>query len=129
MMPAKRTGLKTINVDEDIFNYFYEQYKREKENARLLGEPGPKSFVRFMTDKLRELKKLEEKRKPRFEHFNVYEDHVTIRDNEAKRLIDVYVRNQGIRKILWCEFCKSQECVHVGYAWSLPYIQKVLADS
>ncbi|MCS7117154.1 MAG: hypothetical protein NZ896_06810 [Nitrososphaerales archaeon] len=50
-------------MDYEIFNYFYEQFKREKENARLLGKRGPKSFVRFMTDKLRELKKLEEKRK------------------------------------------------------------------
>lgn len=61
---------------------------------------------------------------PRFEHFNFYEDHVTIWDRKEKRLVDVYFRNRRV----YCEFCKEFDCEHISFALSLPKVVKPLRD-
>lgn len=60
----------------------------------------------------------------RFEHFNTYEDHATIKDKKApERLIDIYPKEDGA---LWCEHCESTDCEHVKYALTIPEIVEPL---
>lgn len=64
-----------------------------------------------------------QKVEPRLEHINVFEDHITIRDNKLKREVDVYVKNENE---LWCSYDDSFDCIHVGYAWAIPKVIKAL---
>jgi len=68
---------------------------------------------------------------PRFFHFNVYEDHITIGDRKLghddehgrrqPRLIDIYFKPVGKLNeyVLWCEYCESDNCEHVKYALTI----------
>lgn len=56
------------------------------------------------------------------EHFNIYEDHITLRDHRIGRYVDIFARNGT----LWCEHCESSKCEHIEYALSDPEIAKVL---
>jgi len=68
---------------------------------------------------------------PRFFHFNVYEDHITIGDRKLgqddehgrrqPRLIDIYFKPVGKfnEYVLWCEYCESDNCEHVKYALTI----------
>lgn len=67
-----------------------------------------------------------QKIQPRLEHINVFEDHISIRDNELKKEINVYVKEIKDRKVLWCEYDQSENCIHVGYAWAIPKVVKAL---
>jgi len=58
---------------------------------------------------------------PRFEHFNVYEDHVTVFDREKRRLVDVYFRDGRA----YCEYDDAFDCDHIRFALSIP---KVVED-
>ena len=65
--------------------------------------------------------------KPRFIHFNVYEDHVSIIDNElpeAQKWVDVFFREDRP----FCERCEKFDCEHVEFALSLPKVEKTLRD-
>jgi len=46
----------------------------------------------------------------RFEHFNTYEDHVTIKDNKLNLYVDIYPKEKGE---LRCAYCKSANCEHI----------------
>lgn len=56
------------------------------------------------------------------EHFNIYEDHITIRDNRIGRYIDIYPKDNE----LWCEFCQAKNCEHIRFALTVPEVEKVL---
>jgi hypothetical protein len=59
---------------------------------------------------------------PRFKHFNVYQDHITIFDTTLGRLVDIHRRG----KKLICEIDKSDECEHVRFCHTLPEVRKLV---
>lgn len=59
--------------------------------------------------------------KPRFEHVNVYESHVLVRDNLLDTSVEVWVQCDG----LFCSYCFSSSCLHVGYASSLEEVRAI----
>ena len=69
------------------------------------------------------LAELEDKR---FEHVNMYEDHVKILDNHIGhqgRILSVYF-SHGSNPV--CDYCESDECVHVQYAWEIDGVREIL---
>ncbi|MBS7638644.1 hypothetical protein KEJ49_07190 [Candidatus Bathyarchaeota archaeon] len=62
----------------------------------------------------------------RFEHFNVYEDHVTIWDKKLRRLVDVYF--SGRKPYIFCSLCEDSECDHIQFALSIPEALKALKE-
>jgi len=86
---------------------------------------GYRSRGEFTASAIREyLKEFIDDLSPRFEHFNVYEDHVTIFDNENKRLIDVYFRAGQA----YCEYDEAFDCEHIQFALSLPDVVNPLNE-
>jgi len=85
-----------------------------------------KEGIRFALSRAEEFKEFmkpkERSLKDRFEHFNCYEDHVTLWDKKLGRLVDVYLRNMKA----YCEFCKEFDCDHVKFAVCIPKVRKVL---
>lgn len=115
-MPYK--GWKTITIREDVYQKL-ERYLETNEEA--LSEMKVET-----TSDLIDLafENLPNKVKPRFEHFNVCEDHATILDRQlGNRLINVYIKDHK----LWCELDESYGCIHVGYAYSIPKVQMALS--
>jgi len=89
-----------------------------------LGLEGYRSRGEFVANAIREkLKEYEAELSPRFEHFNVYDDHVTIWDRHEDRLIDVFFRNRP-----FCEYCKSFNCVHIRFVLTIPKVVKKLRE-
>lgn len=60
----------------------------------------------------------------RFEHFNTYEDHVTIKDKKFPNcLFDIFPKPNGQ---LSCQNCDSIDCEHVQYVLTLPDVMNDL---
>lgn len=89
---------------------------------------GFRSIAEFVEDAMRRraesLGILKYPIKTRFEHCNVYEDHVTIMDNEINKLIDVYFRSDKP----FCEYCEESNCDHTRFILELPKVVKVLQE-
>ena len=108
------SGWKSVSIPEDMVK---EIQRIIKENPHL----GYKNVSQFVINAIR---KLIEQYKPRFEHFNTYEDHVTIIDRTGKhaRLIDIYFRNGKA----YCEFCQDFDCEHIRFALKIPKVVEPL---
>lgn len=89
---------------------------------------GYRSITQFIEDAARkrceELKILAPKSFPALEHFNIFEDHVTVIDHRRKWLADVYFRNNHV----YCESCENTNCEHVKYALTLPKVREILLN-
>lgn len=108
---------RTVTLNIEIINQLNRFWEL---NEEALSQEGVNSFsdlVGYLINQM-ENKKIEK----RLEHINVFEDHITIRDNQLKQEINVYVRD----KVLWCEYDQSENCIHVGYAWAIPKVVKAL---
>jgi len=62
---------------------------------------------------------------PRFEHVNVYHDHVTVRDNLLKKDTDVFLKADGS---VYCQLCGLSSCPHIDYALDLPEVKKAIEE-
>ena len=107
-------GWKSISLPEEMV----EEIARIIRERPELGYKSVSSFV------IAAIRRLIEETKPTLEHFNVYEDHVTIIDHKRRRLVNVYFRNGRI----YCELCQETECPHTQYALNIPKIQEALRE-
>lgn len=61
----------------------------------------------------------------RFEYVNTYEDKVRILDNNIGKMGDIVtVKFKG--KSAFCDYCESNNCIHVKYCWEIPQVAEVL---
>ncbi len=111
-----RPGWKSVSLPKDMVD----KIQRIIESNPELGY---KSVADFIVDAIR--------RHPdyyniRFEHFNVYEDHVTIFDKELKRLVDVYFSDR--KPYVMCSLCEDSDCIHIRFTLSLEKVRKILKE-
>jgi len=59
---------------------------------------------------------------PRFQHFNIYEDHITIFDAMLGSLVDVYKRG---RKLV-CKLDGASQCGHIRFCYSLDKVKELV---
>ena len=110
---------KTVNVKKSLLDEV-ERVQRTDEAKKA----GITNAAQFVDLALREA--LEKFERRRFEHINMYEDHVKILDNKlerAGRIVSVYFRDAKA----WCEYCDEHMCVHIQYAWEIPDVREVLS--
>ena len=111
---------KTVNVKKSLMEEVERVQKTEE--ARKAGITNASQFVDLAVREA--LEKFELKR---FEHINMYEDHVKILDNkleQAGRIVSVYFRDARA----WCDYCDEHVCVHIQYAWEIPEVRSALAE-
>jgi GMP synthase PP-ATPase subunit len=87
------------------------------------GRRGYDTRAEVVKDALRRfLEQLESEQ--RMEHVNVYEEHVTVRDNVLNRTIIVYLRDGTMT----CDLCESNDCLHTRYVQTLPQVKEKMVE-
>ena len=56
-------------------------------------------------------------------HLNTYEDHVKIVDFELRRIVSIFLGEDGLT---WCNLDQKEDCPHIEYTLSLPEVQEAL---
>lgn len=116
---AKNTSWGNVRVRQDLID----RMTKALHTAELQREGF--TNVAQLTDNIirKALASLESKR---FEHINMYEDHVKILDNHIGRqgrIISVYYK-ENMDPI--CEYCEDSDCVHIQYAWEIGAVRDIL---
>ena len=116
---AKNTSWGNVRVRQDLID----RMTKALHTAELQREGF--TNVAQLTDNIirKALASLEAKR---FEHINMYEDHVKILDNHIGRqgrIISVYYK-ENMDPI--CEYCEDSDCVHIQYAWEIGAVRDIL---
>ena len=59
---------------------------------------------------------------PFLEEFAVEEDKIFIKDNRIRELVELTLRDN----VLFCNHDRSDNCVHIGFAWAIPKVYRFL---
>lgn len=111
-----RKGFITISLPEELVFLIDEI---------IASDPSYKSRPEFIKEAVR--RRLDELRQhpPRFEHINPEadfpSDSVKIWDRQLEqrgRLVEVFFQRGGQN----CEHCQKDDCVHIRFAWAIPYV-------
>jgi hypothetical protein len=118
-MPRK--GYKSITVRQDVYDYFFNEYSKVKEEYAI--KKGVRSFSAYVSYRFTQLLELtSSKNLPRFEHFNMGSTGVKITDRKLHKIAEIYFKPEGI----WCEHDQSSECDHIDFALTVPEIQDII---
>ena len=111
------TEWDTLRVPHDLM----EELEKFLESA-VAKKTGFTSKTQATTTAMREFI---QKYSKRFEHVNTYEDKVRILDNNIGKRGDI-VTVQFKGKVAFCDYCESNNCIHVKYCWEIPQVAEVL---
>ncbi|MEM2127800.1 MAG: hypothetical protein QXH67_06230 [Candidatus Bathyarchaeia archaeon] len=114
------TTVKIAKGLAEAINLFLETDKAKRLGYRYKGDVVNDAVRDFL------LKHGIETLEARFEHFNCYEDHVTIWDKKLRRLVDVYFSSK--QPYVLCSLCEESDCEHVQFALSIPKVVQTLKD-
>ncbi len=119
-----REGFRSITVSQAVYDRFYKRYQTHKKDLEL---KGISSFTGYITSILEELMMKEEifaRYAPFIQEFGVQGDTVILWDNKVNRSVEVVLKD----KELYCRFDERSDCVHVGYAYSIPQVYSIMAE-
>ncbi len=113
---------KTVLLRSEYVDGLKALYERKKHP---LLDQGINSFTGFVNDlvwHVIEADRVLSRKAPFLSEVGMTEDGVTIRDARLNRIVDVKVRNGE----LVCELDNSNSCLHVGFAYAIPEVYRVM---
>ena len=117
-----KPGFKSITVSEYVYRKFFEVYEKNRKDLEL---KGIRSFSGYLTSMMEEMMVKYEalaKHIPLIEKVAMDRDRVILRDNKCNRIIEVLFRNDELQ----CLLDESSDCIHVGFAYSLPELYSTM---
>jgi hypothetical protein len=117
-MPRK--GYKSITVTEKVYDYFYQEYSKVKEEYAI--KKGIRSFSAYVTSRLSELLDLCEP-PPRLVMRNHDDRGVKVWDEELKEHAQIQFTPEGI---IYCILCDAHNCEHIRFALAQTDIRQLL---
>ena len=117
-----KNGFRSITVSETIYNRFNHAYAASKESLAARGVRSLSGYISYMLeDRMRE-DEATATSAPKMRKISVEGDRVILHDTMANRVAEVAVRDGT----LFCHLCEKKDCIHVGFALSLPEVYAVL---
>ena len=115
-----RPGWKSVLLREEVVDRL--ETLREQKQA---GKPRRLALGAFIEDLMWPVLEGDEVLRrygPYLEELSVDEDKVLIKDNRTGDLAELIFRNG----VLYCGLDRSDRCVHIGFAWAIPKVYKVM---
>ena len=119
-MPEKNWSAVQVRVEYvDSLKAIYEKKKHP------LLDAGINTFTGFVNDLIWhviEADRVLASKAPFLSEVGMTEDGVTLRDAKLDRIVEVKVRNGE----LVCDLDNSNNCIHVGFAYAIPEVYRVM---
>jgi len=115
-----RPGWRTVLLREEVVSRL-EKVKEQKE----AGKPRKIPLGALIEDliwPILESDELLRKYGPYLSEFSIDDDKIILRDNRINEIVELTFRND----VLYCGHDRSDNCVHIGFAWSIPKVYKVM---
>ena len=119
-MPEKKWS--TVLVRMEYVDGLKEIYEKKKHP---LLDAGINTFTGFVNDLIWhviEADRVLSSRAPFLSEVSMTEDGITIRDARLDRIVEVKIRKGE----LVCDLDNSNNCIHIGFAYAIPEVYKVL---
>ncbi len=118
-----KDGFSVITITEQVHDKAKQRYT-QKQKA---GQVDNKSFSRYINDLIMESIEADENlslQAPFMQKIGLEDNSIMIKDNKIGRIVEVQVHG----KDLVCMLDERKDCVHVGYAYALPEVYRVMAE-
>ena len=120
LMP--KPGFKSITVSENVYRRFFDAYAKNKKELEFKGIT---SFSGYLTSMMEEIIKRYEANglhAPFMEKILIDHNSVIIKDNKRNRIVEITFRDNELQ----CLLDNRNDCVHVGFVYSLPELYFML---
>jgi len=117
-----KSGFKSYALKEELYNSLQEKYEKDKEELQKQGINSLSAFLTHLMSKNVEEQITQQKYKQGIEKVRIISDTVVLKDNTIDRIIELKIKNGK----LYCEFDGKSDCMHVGFAYSIPEINELL---
>lgn len=115
-----KSGFKSFSLKEGIYDEFFSKYVKNKEILELKGIHSFSGYIAYILNSA--IKNHIVLKNSPFE--KIYHDTttVTIKDKQKNKIIEISImKNQ-----LFCRNDNSNNCVHVGFAYSIPEVIELI---
>ncbi len=119
---GKKQNWRNVELPEEIV-YEAEELMRGRHEGRLTKVP----LGLFIADLIRESLEREETARnyePILEDYSIESDCVYIRDNKRDVIAELRFKDGSD---LYCNIDGAKNCVHIGFAWSIPKVNMLIA--
>jgi hypothetical protein len=117
-----KSGFKSYALKEELYNSLQEKYEEDKDELRNQGINSLSAFLTYLMSKNVEEQIKQQKYKQKIEKMRIISDTIVLKDNIFNRIIELKIKTGKI----FCEFDGKNDCIHVGYAYSIPEINELL---
>ncbi|MEM3383873.1 MAG: hypothetical protein QXD42_06845 [Nitrososphaerales archaeon] len=117
-MPYK--GFSAITIKEELYKKLNEKLNEDYKDKKV--KPSLASYVSDILWNVIESEEILRKYGPFLEKFAIEPDKIFIKDNRLDRIAELVLRDGD----LYCILDESFNCVHIGFAWSIPEVYKAM---
>ncbi len=121
-MSDEKRGWKSVELPEEIV-VEAEELMRVKHEGRLTKVPLGLFISDLMRDSI-EREQVGEKYQSLLEVYAIEPDCVYVRDNKRDVIAELRFKDEAD---LYCNIDAAKNCVHVGFAWSIPKVNLLIA--
>ena len=117
-----KNGFRSITVSESVYKRFNNDYLKSKDDLAVRGIRSLSGYISYMLESRMQENEILAHYAPMIKKVMVDDDRVVIMDNTINRIAEVVARNGE----LYCQLCGENDCLHVGFAYALPEVSRVL---
>ncbi len=117
-----KEGFKSITISDYNYERFKEAFQTNKQALARKGINSFSGYVTYMLEEAVERDRTFARCAPKLEALFVEEDRIVLQDNIHNRIAEVVLQQGEV----FCLFCESKDCVHVGYVFSIPEVYRTL---
>ncbi len=118
-----KEGFSVITITQEVHDRAKSRYTQKAKTGQL----GNKSFSKFVNDLILEHIEADENlslQAPFMQKIGMQDNSIMIKDNKLGRIAEVQVKG----KDLVCMLDESKDCVHVGFAYAIPDVYRVMSE-
>lgn len=111
-----KPGFKSITVSENVYGRFFNAYLKNKKELEFKGIT---SFSGYLTSMMEEIMKKYEANglhAPFMEKILTDHNSIIIKDNKRNQIVEITLHDNELQ----CLLDDRNDCVHVGFVYSLP---------
>ena len=118
-----KEGFSVITITQLAHDKAKQRYDKKQKTGQLEN----KSFSKFVNDLIIESIEADENlslQAPMMQKIGLQDNSIMIKDNKIGRIVEVQVHG----KDLICMLDERKDCVHVGYAYAIPEVYRLMSE-
>lgn len=118
-----KDGFSVITITQDAYDRARQRYEKKVKSGQLEN----KSFSKYVNDLIIENIEADESlslQAPMMQKVGLEGNSIMIKDSKIGRIVEVQVHG----KELICMHDEKKDCVHVGYAYAIPEVYRVMSE-